>query len=195
MKSQNVRILRDGDCNTLNFLVFNSCAGNTYGKGGFGWAFAQGQGQSMDTYLACIYHDRWKFWPAPFAKTEQLNACKYVTFQIQRSRSRLRVRATLSMMARSLQPFTWQNGFQESLPYAPWEIEAKSGQRQESSYDLPPSKEQLTSNVHNSFGLNVMRTWPTLFDGTNSPHGLPSWWQPPDKVDVLICGGTRRELH
>ncbi|KAJ5170458.1 uncharacterized protein N7500_003241 [Penicillium coprophilum] len=33
-----------------------------------------------------------------------------------------------------------------------------------------------------------LRTWPTLYDGTASPHGVPEWWKPLNQVDVLICG-------
>ena len=52
-----------------------------------------------------------------------------------------------------------------------------------------PAEEPLTSTVHNSLGLNAQRTWPTIYNGTESPHGVPDWWDPSDEVDVLICGG------
>ncbi|KAL9576491.1 MAG: hypothetical protein Q9212_007054 [Teloschistes hypoglaucus] len=93
-------------------------------------------------------------------------------------------------MARSLPSYTWERGFREPLPYAPWDTERRQSNEhgQEQNYHLPPSKEQLTSTVHNPLGLNVMRTWPTLYDGTNSPHGIPTWWNPSNEVDVLICG-------
>ena len=29
-----------------------------------------------------------------------------------------------------------------------------------------------------------------VFNGTESPHGIPERWKPVVKVDVLICGGT-----
>ena len=101
----------------------------------------------------------------------------------------------IDVMARSLKPFTWQNGFKEPLANAPWETDDKhvNERLQKSNYDVPPSKEQLTSTVHNSLGLNVMRTWPTLYDGTNAPHGVHSWWKPSSEVDVLICGGMTRD--
>ena len=57
------------------------------------------------------------------------------------------------------------------------------------TYELPPSVEVITSPQHNSLGFNVLRTWPTLFNGTASPHGVPDWWKPSETVDVLICGG------
>ena len=57
-------------------------------------------------------------------------------------------------------------------------------------YIIPPAEEPLTSTVHNSLDLNALRTWPTIYNGTESPHGVPDWWDPSDEVDVLICGGT-----
>lgn len=57
------------------------------------------------------------------------------------------------------------------------------------AYISPPSKELVTSQAHNELGINIIRTWPTLYDGTNNPHGLPTWWKPSRDVDVLIVGG------
>ena len=65
---------------------------------------------------------------------------------------------------------------------------------EKSHYVTPRYNEPLSSIVHNSLGSNVIRTWPTIYNGTESPHGLPYWWKPQTKVDVLICGGTRIEL-
>ncbi|KAK5631480.1 hypothetical protein RRF57_007194 [Xylaria bambusicola] len=56
------------------------------------------------------------------------------------------------------------------------------------AYVTPPSKELVTSDAHNDIGINVIRTWPSIYDGTNSPHGVPVWWNPAGKVDVLISG-------
>ncbi len=98
-------------------------------------------------------------------------------------------------MAKSVQPFTWKNGFRQPSSGAPWSTERLHGDSdgddayEQSHYVNPPSVEILTSTVHNSLGLNVLRMWPTIYDGTNSPHGIPSWWQPSNEVDVLICGG------
>lgn len=60
-------------------------------------------------------------------------------------------------------------------------------------YVTPPSKEVVTSDVHNELGISVIRTWPSIYDGTNSPHGIPTWWTPSEQVDVLIVGGTEPE--
>ncbi|KAI0872293.1 FAD binding domain-containing protein [Hypoxylon argillaceum] len=53
---------------------------------------------------------------------------------------------------------------------------------------MPPSKEIVTSDVHNGLGINVIRTWPSIYNGSNNPHGVPSWWAPLEQVDVLIVG-------
>lgn len=92
-------------------------------------------------------------------------------------------------MAKSLLPYTWKNGFKQASEARPWEKEFGDGSGEQSHYTTPPSKEAATSLVHNLYGLNVLRTWPTLYDGTNAPYGIPDWWKPSSKVDVLICGG------
>lgn len=95
-------------------------------------------------------------------------------------------------MAKALTPSTWQNGFQEASSHWTWEKGASKPEDslEEESYTVPPAKEVLTSQRHNHLGLNYMRTWPTLYDGTNSSRNtIPSWWNPSDEVDVLICGG------
>jgi phenol 2-monooxygenase len=91
-------------------------------------------------------------------------------------------------MATSLTPSRYDNGYREASVGKPWEKKRSNGGDEEANYDPPPSVELLTSPVHNSLGLNVLRTWPTLYDGTNSPHGFPEWWKPAKKVDVLIAG-------
>jgi phenol 2-monooxygenase len=93
-------------------------------------------------------------------------------------------------MAKSILPFTWKNGFREPGEGTPWATEARKTGEKESHYVTPPSAESLTSTIHNSFGLNVLRTWPTIYNGTSSPQGLPEWWNPAGEVDVLICGGS-----
>ena len=65
---------------------------------------------------------------------------------------------------------------------------------EKSHYMTPPYNEPLSSTVYNSLGSNAIRTWPTIYNGTESPHGVPHWWKPQKKVDVLICGGTRIEI-
>ena len=96
-------------------------------------------------------------------------------------------------MATTVPPQTWKDGYMAPSETATWEDEDfnSTEDRRESHYETPPFKESLSSTVHNSLGLNVVRTWPTLFNGTESPHGVPDWWKPVGKVDVLICGGTR----
>lgn len=91
-------------------------------------------------------------------------------------------------MAKSVQPFTWERGFQEPSTGAPWQYQPSSDD-EDDCYVTPPSKEMVTSERHNQLGINVLRTWPTLYDGTNNPHGIPEWWKPSNEVDVLICGG------
>ena len=65
---------------------------------------------------------------------------------------------------------------------------------EKSHYVTPPYDEPLSSTFHNSLGLHVIRTWPTIYNSTESSHGLPDWWNPQTKVDMLICDGTRLEL-
>ncbi|KAI9886115.1 MAG: Mitochondrial fission protein [Watsoniomyces obsoletus] len=93
-------------------------------------------------------------------------------------------------MAKSVAPFTWVNGFRQPSSERSWESEDRYQTESDEAahYTLPPSLEPLTTNVYNSMGLNVLRTWPTLYDGTNSPNALPKWWKPSEEVDVLICG-------
>ncbi|KAF7512314.1 hypothetical protein GJ744_001882 [Endocarpon pusillum] len=113
-------------------------------------------------------------------------------------------------MAKSIPPFTWKNGFRQAGQGRPWATENWNGyvvnghgngeengngngngvvKKEQSHYVTPPSAEPLTSTVHNDFGLNTLRTWPTIYNGTSSPHGVPEWWDPSGEVDVLICGG------
>ncbi|KAI9661313.1 MAG: hypothetical protein M1821_009640 [Bathelium mastoideum] len=89
-------------------------------------------------------------------------------------------------MAKSVASYTWERGFREPTNDLPWEV--RSDPNDNDGYVCPPSKEVATSTHHNDFGVNVLRTWPTIYDGTNSPHGTPNWWQPKKEVDVLICG-------
>jgi hypothetical protein len=101
-------------------------------------------------------------------------------------------------MAKSPLPFTWKNGFRQPSSKHHWEssiLNEKDHDPDQADYVTPPSLDLLTSTVHNSLGLNILRTWPTLYNGTNSPHGLPSWWKPSSEVDVLICGGTQLSMR
>ena len=96
-------------------------------------------------------------------------------------------------MALALHPYTWQNGYAQLAETATWaggsyHVDEK-GER--AHYSTPSSKEQLSSTVPNDLGINVLRMWPTLFNGTESPHGLPTWWKASPEVDVLICGGKK----
>ncbi|AEO59635.1 hypothetical protein MYCTH_2119794 [Thermothelomyces thermophilus ATCC 42464] len=95
-------------------------------------------------------------------------------------------------MATKRPDYTWVNGYQQ-LPEHP----KTNGSAVENdvpadddptAYVTPPSVELVTSPAHNHFGVNVIRSWPTMYDGTNSPHGIPEWWKPKPQVDVLIVG-------
>ncbi|KUI69011.1 Phenol 2-monooxygenase [Cytospora mali] len=91
-------------------------------------------------------------------------------------------------MAKSIQPSTWERGFKELASGTPWapEGDEEEGDDDNERYICAPSREVITSAVHNNFGINVMRTWPTLHDGTNNPHGLPAWWNPSNEIRIDI---------
>ncbi|KAJ6051940.1 hypothetical protein N7460_002474 [Penicillium canescens] len=95
-------------------------------------------------------------------------------------------------MAHSILPHTHENGFRQPAEDPHWTLPEyptdETGDAAGPQYEVPPSVEIVTSTRHNGLGFNVLRVWPTLHDGTASPHGVPAWWNPPDKVDVLICG-------
>ncbi|GIJ86499.1 hypothetical protein Asppvi_005388 [Aspergillus pseudoviridinutans] len=95
-------------------------------------------------------------------------------------------------MAHSILPHTHENGFRQPAKDPHWVLPEDSwdetGDDAGPQYEVPPSVEIVTSTRHNDLGFNVLRVWPTLHDGTASPHGCPAWWNPRDKVDVLICG-------
>ncbi|RYP27077.1 hypothetical protein DL768_011346 [Monosporascus sp. mg162] len=94
-------------------------------------------------------------------------------------------------MAFAVPPSSWENGFREPSSGTPWAQscdELAEIADDPDAYVPPPSKEIVTSPAHNEHGINVIRTWPTLYDGTNNPHGVPSWWKPANEVDVLIVG-------
>ncbi|KAG0128100.1 putative Phenol 2-monooxygenase [Tuber indicum] len=90
-------------------------------------------------------------------------------------------------MATAVKPVTYENGFREPTSGTPWIKEYQPGEEMP-SYVVPPSVDLLSSTVHNHLGENVQRVWPTLADGTNSPHGVPEWYKKEKEVDVLICG-------
>ncbi|GAP82679.2 putative FAD binding domain-containing protein [Rosellinia necatrix] len=94
-------------------------------------------------------------------------------------------------MAFAVPPSTWENGFKQPAKGRPWVFDYTQGDEVDAdpnAYVTPPSQEIVTSDLHNDMGINVIRTWPTLYDGTNSPHGVPAWWKPTEQVDVLISG-------
>ncbi|KAM5383755.1 hypothetical protein ACJZ2D_001744 [Fusarium nematophilum] len=104
-------------------------------------------------------------------------------------------------MATKTPAYTWENGFRQPAPSSssseyPWswpktfldDDEESSSHDVRGAYVTPPSVELTTSATHNNLGINVIRHWPSLYDGTNSPHGVPLWWNPKSQVDVLICG-------
>ncbi|POR35292.1 Phenol 2-monooxygenase [Tolypocladium paradoxum] len=98
-------------------------------------------------------------------------------------------------MATKPATYTWENGFRQvTSEKAPWDCPGRGRQDEDGgdedgdAYVTPPAVELVSSASHNSLGINVIRNWPTVYNGTNSPHGLPSWWHPQSEVDVLICG-------
>lgn len=100
-------------------------------------------------------------------------------------------------MAKSVDPYTFKNGFKQSAIEPPWlvsEDELSKINDTSLAYTPPASEEVPTSAIINSLGNHVLRTWPTIYDGTASPSALPSWWKPADEVDVLICGGNEHSL-
>lgn len=78
-------------------------------------------------------------------------------------------------MATSAQPHSWKNGVCQPSGETSWAFKEKYiiDEKDEAHYVTPPSSEIFTSTVHNALGLNTLRRWPTIYDGTNSPHGLP----------------------
>lgn len=94
-------------------------------------------------------------------------------------------------MAKAVEPATWENGFKAPSTGTPW-VWPPLGQAvaddDTDAYVSIPSQELVTSAAHNDLGVNLQRTWPTMYDGTNSPHGTPDWWVPKTEVDVLIVG-------
>lgn len=105
------------------------------------------------------------------------------------SAATINLHVQLASMAKAVSPHTWQRGFREPTSGTPWQWGPDENDGPE-QYVTPPSKEVVSSPVHNDLGINVQRTWPTLYDGTNNPHGIPDWWKPASEVDVLICGGA-----
>lgn len=91
-------------------------------------------------------------------------------------------------MATSIPPHTWKNGFRQ--PAGPLiTVDDLEKLTNGEHYEPPASEELPTSTVNNNLGTNLLRTWPTMYNGTESPQGLPSWWKPSKEVDVLIIGG------
>ncbi|KAI5814558.1 FAD binding domain-containing protein [Pyronema omphalodes] len=89
-------------------------------------------------------------------------------------------------MAKSLNAFTYKNGFKQPAIGTPWRI-PKDETEEHPDWVCPPDEEHITSRVHNELGINKLRTWPTMYNGTNSPQ-IPEWFNKPSEVDVLICG-------
>lgn len=100
-------------------------------------------------------------------------------------------KAWVERMAATLPPVTFKNGFSQPTTSATWADDDNNVTEhgEEAHFLTPPSEEPFTSSTCNSLGTNVLRTWPTIFNGTESPHGVPDWWRPSNEIDVLICGG------
>ena len=94
-------------------------------------------------------------------------------------------------MATTVGPQSWKTGYMLPSESATWQIENHNTTEQgvKSHYIVPPDEEPVSSTAHNSLGVNKLRTWPTMYNGTKSPRRVPDWWKPSDEVDVLICGG------
>ena len=94
-------------------------------------------------------------------------------------------------MASTLPPRTWKNGYIQPTNKATWEDDTyyNTYDGDKAHYEKPKAEGPSTSDAHNALGRCVLRTWPTIHNGTNSPEGAPAWWIPAKEVDVLICGG------
>ncbi|KAH7325588.1 FAD binding domain-containing protein [Stachybotrys elegans] len=94
-------------------------------------------------------------------------------------------------MATKRPAFTWENGYQAPMSTSTWPApppkECALSEEAE-DYVAPPEIDLVSSPTHNHLGVNVINSWPTIYDGTNNPHGVPAWWKPQEKVDVLISG-------
>ncbi|KAL9094759.1 MAG: hypothetical protein Q9165_003030 [Trypethelium subeluteriae] len=93
-------------------------------------------------------------------------------------------------MSKSIEPTTYKNGFRLPSKSEPW-LYPKPGAKElppRPHYTTPQSVDVDTAPVNNGLGQSVLRSWPTIFNGTNSPDGVPDWWSPSTDVDVLIIG-------
>jgi len=97
-----------------------------------------------------------------------------------------------SKMAHTEPALTWERGYATRAGVAAWEKESSYlNEDGESSNYLPPVSQELpTSTMHNGVTetKNLLRTWPSLYNGTQAQE-IPSWWNPQPEVDVLISGG------
>ncbi|RYO89438.1 hypothetical protein DL766_006783 [Monosporascus sp. MC13-8B] len=93
-------------------------------------------------------------------------------------------------MARSHPPQTWQRGFAEPAQTPAWadptRYEAEDGRP--AHHALPAEGEKPTSRVPNGLGISSLRSWPTVYNGTEAQKTTPSWFKKSSEVDVLICG-------
>ncbi|RAL07200.1 FAD/NAD(P)-binding domain-containing protein [Aspergillus homomorphus CBS 101889] len=98
-------------------------------------------------------------------------------------------------MTKSVEPLTWKNGFRQPSEGEPWRYPKPEGEPPaRPHYVTPPSVYIRTSSAQNVLGESTLRSWPTIFNGTNSPAGIPGWWKPSCEVDVLIVGGLETAL-
>lgn len=92
-------------------------------------------------------------------------------------------------MARSHQPQTWQRGFPEGCdptltPAWADETNYETEEGERANYTVPVGGEKPTSKAPNVFGLSSLRSWPDIYNGTET-HAQKK----PSEVDVLISGG------
>lgn len=92
-------------------------------------------------------------------------------------------------MAKSVLPGSFENGFRVS--WARVHLGLLGPNNLSMMMISLTGSEKLSSSVHNSVGLNTVQSWPTIYDATSFPHGLPKWWKPSSEVDVLICRGMK----
>ncbi|KAF2004770.1 FAD binding domain-containing protein [Amniculicola lignicola CBS 123094] len=95
-------------------------------------------------------------------------------------------------MAQTAASLTWNRGFATRSDAPVWADESyyRTEDGEPANLKVPVPRELPTSTMHNSITeeKNLLRTWATIYDGTQSPEGVPAWWKPQSEVDVLICG-------
>ncbi|KAL9060463.1 MAG: hypothetical protein Q9162_000636 [Coniocarpon cinnabarinum] len=99
-------------------------------------------------------------------------------------------------MAKSIGSFTFENGFKQPAAGERWRVSPDLSAGEEGDYVTPQFSELQTSSHDNDVGQNALRTWPTIYDGTNAPSAtIPRWWRPSEKgVSFRIIDAGERPL-